>query len=315
MVRYSIVLKPEKQRNALVLIELLVILGVVSIITLLTIIAVNQSRDSARRLACSANLQQIGISLNQYSTQHSSFPAGMPSIGYSWLVSILPALEYSDLYNHVNFSQRGASFLNTLQRIQINSFICPSDSISHHPLKQTNYAANFGRGVQKFGLDGLFHYDKPVNIASISDGLSNTAAVSEWLVSTGYEPFKEPASRVIFDTAKKYNGAEQFDMFYNDCMLLNVRSARRNLLVVGIPWTHGHLVHSLYNHTGRPFESKCTNGNVVQEGSYTVNSNHQSGVNLLFADGHIQFVKKSINLATWRAIGSKAGSETVDLLY
>ena len=35
------------------------------------------------------------------------------------------------------------------------------------------------------------------------------------------------------------------------------------------------------------------------------------GVNALLADGHVQFIKDSINVATWRALGSRNGGEVV----
>jgi len=302
-------------RRGLVLIELLTVIGIVGILALLIVTAVQQSRESARKLACASNLRQIGLSLNQYSSRNACVPAGMPSVGYSWLVALLPELEQAALYNQVNFSQRNLSFLNTLQRVQINTFLCPSDTISDNELKQTNYAGNFGRGVKKYGLDGLFHYEVPVYLSSITDGLSNTAAVSEWLVTKGIAPFEEPASRVIFDTAVRFNQPEEFEQFNMSCVGLNINDSRRNNLAVGVPWTHGHLAHALYNLTGRPFDNKCTNANMVQEGAYNANSLHSNGVNVLFADGHLQFVKKTVALETWRAIGSKAGGDSLQSSY
>ena len=40
-------------------------------------------------------------------------------------------------------------------------------------------------------------------------------------------------------------------------------------------------------------------------------SNHSGGVNVLFADGSVRFVKNSINQLTWMAIGSTNGGEVV----
>jgi prepilin-type N-terminal cleavage/methylation domain-containing protein/prepilin-type processing-associated H-X9-DG protein len=39
---------------------------------------------------------------------------------------------------------------------------------------------------------------------------------------------------------------------------------------------------------------------------------HNGGVNCGFADGSVRFIKNAINPNTWRALGSKAGSEVVD---
>ena len=40
-------------------------------------------------------------------------------------------------------------------------------------------------------------------------------------------------------------------------------------------------------------------------------SNHSGGVNSLFCDGHVQFIKDSINVTTWQALGSRNGGEVV----
>ena len=40
-------------------------------------------------------------------------------------------------------------------------------------------------------------------------------------------------------------------------------------------------------------------------------SAHSGGVNSLLADGHVQFIKDSINVATWQALGTVAGGEVI----
>jgi prepilin-type processing-associated H-X9-DG protein len=38
---------------------------------------------------------------------------------------------------------------------------------------------------------------------------------------------------------------------------------------------------------------------------------HPGGVNLLFGDGSVRFVKSSVDLVTWRALGTRKGGEVV----
>ncbi|HEY2155946.1 MAG TPA: H-X9-DG-CTERM domain-containing protein, partial [Isosphaeraceae bacterium] len=40
-------------------------------------------------------------------------------------------------------------------------------------------------------------------------------------------------------------------------------------------------------------------------------SRHPGGVNLLMGDGSVKFVKDTINLPAWRALGTRAGGEIV----
>jgi prepilin-type processing-associated H-X9-DG protein len=43
----------------------------------------------------------------------------------------------------------------------------------------------------------------------------------------------------------------------------------------------------------------------------TATSNHPGGVNVCFSDGSVRFVKDSVNLQTWWALGSRSGGEVV----
>jgi prepilin-type processing-associated H-X9-DG protein len=48
------------------------------------------------------------------------------------------------------------------------------------------------------------------------------------------------------------------------------------------------------------------------DGTYqNVNSMHPGGANVLFADGSVRFIKSSIDLKTWWALGTKANGEVV----
>jgi prepilin-type processing-associated H-X9-DG protein len=43
----------------------------------------------------------------------------------------------------------------------------------------------------------------------------------------------------------------------------------------------------------------------------TANSYHPGGVNVGLCDGSVRFIKESIALPTWRAIGSRNGGEVI----
>ncbi|WP_254053389.1 H-X9-DG-CTERM domain-containing protein [Singulisphaera sp. GP187] len=67
-----------------------------------------------------------------------------------------------------------------------------------------------------------------------------------------------------------------------------------------------------YSHTVPPNYTGLDCGN----GSFTAahlaaRSYHSGGVNVGFADGSVRFIKSTINLVNWRAIGTRAGSEII----
>lgn len=53
----------------------------------------------------------------------------------------------------------------------------------------------------------------------------------------------------------------------------------------------------------------CLSGNVA--GRTSARSHHGGGVNVRYADGHVQFVKNSVNPLFWRSITTRAGGEIV----
>ena len=43
----------------------------------------------------------------------------------------------------------------------------------------------------------------------------------------------------------------------------------------------------------------------------TARSYHSQGVNVAMMDGSVRFVRNTINLATWRALGTRDGGEVI----
>jgi prepilin-type N-terminal cleavage/methylation domain-containing protein/prepilin-type processing-associated H-X9-DG protein len=60
-----------------------------------------------------------------------------------------------------------------------------------------------------------------------------------------------------------------------------------------------------------PFRLNCTQNQTTGDTWAAARSRHSGGVNAAFADGSVRFIRDSINLATWRAMGTKAGGEVI----
>jgi prepilin-type processing-associated H-X9-DG protein len=57
--------------------------------------------------------------------------------------------------------------------------------------------------------------------------------------------------------------------------------------------------------------SCCSNGQAGHDQFVLATSNHPGGVNVTLADGSVRFIKTSISVPTWWALGTKANGELI----
>ena len=85
---------------------------------------------------------------------------------------------------------------------------------------------------------------------------------------------------------------------------------------VGFPM---HKVFSSYDHYMPPNSISCEQPASLERSwisigplsSATATSNHSGGVNVGFSDGSVRFIKDSVNLVAWWALGSRGNGEVV----
>ncbi len=71
--------------------------------------------------------------------------------------------------------------------------------------------------------------------------------------------------------------------------------------------------NTTYVHWNTPNKSSCnySSDNSTMYAAITANSFHSGGVNMGFADGSVRFIKDSVSMQTWWALGSRNGGEVV----
>jgi type II secretory pathway pseudopilin PulG len=212
---------------------LLVVIAIIGILVALLLPAVQAAREASRRSACSNNLKQIGLALQNYHDSYQRFPAGtyLTRVGggashHTWITRILPYMEQSPLYNTVNFGipAWGQPIVGT----KVPNLLCPSDGgygdpAATHGIAITNYAgsegyhwhayANINPGTGQGDYSGLFAINRPMSFANVTDGTSNTVVVAE-AESYGYKnggfnksgggKRRVPAGEAVFRSAFVY---------------------------------------------------------------------------------------------------------------
>jgi prepilin-type N-terminal cleavage/methylation domain-containing protein/prepilin-type processing-associated H-X9-DG protein len=328
-----------RKRRGFTLIELLVVIAIIGVLIALLLPAVQSARESARRSQCTNNLKQIGLALHNYVSTHDALPPSgcrWEPQDFSMKSRMLPYLEQNVAYNALNFALpawwnsnnsnpiTGDAYQNTVRLMKIVSLLCPSDAEGPVPNGAVNnYPNNWGlnrynNGWVSNGISYVTGTDTTVNrtrtFASITDGLSNTAAFSEW-VKGKYANARHGLHLVYNNGPNATSAIGIADYNYQ----LNIMCQTAPLLTPqsnawdwkGEYWLcHHNGRGGGYSHVNGPNQKSCYQGD---EGDTFVSASsmHPGGVNVLFCDGSVKFIKSSVNIRTWHALGSIDFGEVV----
>jgi prepilin-type N-terminal cleavage/methylation domain-containing protein/prepilin-type processing-associated H-X9-DG protein len=313
----------NRHRSAFTLIELLVVIAIISVLIALLLPAVQSAREAARRAQCVNNLKQIGLAMHNYFESRNALPGAdmvynsANPTELSALSQALPYLEQTILFNSINcdFSYQDPTN-NTVMMTVVNGFICPSALPDPAPSfgAQTNYMANMGSGIvwqSAIGVNagmpqpnGVFYGNSATTFAAITDGLSNTTFYSERVLADWNNGIISPVADVFFSPAAPTTPDQAMQL----CQAVNIYDPSSQFpLFMGAPWLCGQ---HIFLHVTPPNTRSCgfflSLRAIMPPSSY-----HPGGVNVLFGDGSVKFVKNSINPPTWSALGTRAGGEVI----
>ncbi len=304
----------SRARRAFTLVEALVVITIIGLLIALLLPAVQAAREASRRASCANNLKQLGIALHSYVSDFGVLPLGTGGNGYSIHAAILPAIEQPALYNAINFSDSPPAFgdgpNSTVFAVTPSVYGCPSDPLMKPSM--TNYAGCMGDQKSAYTPDGVFG-NKSVGLGEITDGLSSTVAMAEFLVGR-----LDIAERLRADywPADSHSGGPAYDLktFTARCTgLIDMKPDLEVQTIKGWSWMIGQRNDTLYDNTLPVNEPTCVNNQGATEVACatTATSLHPRGVNALFADGHVLFVKEGIQASVWRSLGTRNGGEVV----
>ena len=309
-------------RKAFTLVELLVVITIIGILISLLLPAVQSAREAARRLQCSNNLKQLGLAMHNYHSAHNVLPFAASTWACGgWPKMTLPFIEQTGIATEWDEAKRYCDEPNiSLCRLSIPTHICPSDTPTRsswggadYRMANFNYAVNLGNTsvFRVSPLNGILFHGAPfyyeensstkitaVNFSAIRDGTSNTVMLAE--VRQGQ----------FVGTDAEKNSDLRGLIWYGHHAGNTTHEAPNTTVpdyIIGVWCPDPVGAESI----GMP----CAAESGYDAGSTPKNlfarSTHAGGVNVALCDGSVHFVGNSIDLTTWRNLGSSQDGQVV----
>jgi prepilin-type processing-associated H-X9-DG protein len=260
--------------------------------------AVQQVREAARATACRSKLHQLNLAIHNYLELHQYFPSPVFRNEYSYAFKILPHLELTPIFEDFQAGDQDAIYEHLLRPIP--ALRCPSES-GHPETPFVSYFMNYGNQLpDDADIGNGFHGgSRLLTTRDVTDGLSNTAILSEVIVGN----LVDPRARYWKLTARSYARGEE-SAFADDCQSMPQTSSDPN------EWfSSGWAYHwfNCYYHILPPNHRSCMilSGHEIRDSA----SWHAGMVHTAFADGSVRVTTSSIDRAVWRALGSRNGGE------
>ena len=309
------------------LVELLVVISIIGMLMALLLPAVQNAREAARRASCGNNLNQIAMAALTSVTTKGHFPGyqqivakdtSLPLLDSTgankcatWVTMLLPFLDQDDVFQRWNSQNTPVTTPGIAPFLPIMH--CPSVASPNKDRPSNCYVANGGyytteRDQDRDGdnvpeawenaerpANGIFHdrfwnnNGRKTTLDDIRNGASNTLLFSENLAN-----FVDP------DATWAHRP--------NSFMGINLVTEKfRNVFV----WHYAHNGDPSLLNNQMPQPSTVTsrmkiNGDMLQFTTYSTGSSfkeewsrpageHTGGVNVAFADRHVQFLREDID--------------------
>lgn len=322
------------------LVELLVVIAIIGILVGLLLPAVQAAREAARRMQCSNNLKQIGLSLHNYESTFKRLPAGTYNDATRGTANnsgphpmLMPFIEQSNAFQLFDFNVDLNTHANNLRARQQNvpTFQCPSQggvvpfviagTQCPNGCGLTNYVQSLGNNANYASNNGPFGRRFGARFGEITDGLSNTGLFAEIILgpSSGSPLTGVVAAGTPTDLAVATNlPFGSWDASPTGDTIAVPECDNRAIsayLYRGKQYYRGIVVATYYSHTLPPNSKRrdCVRGTGVDRGHLATRSFHTGGSQVVLCDGSVHFASNSIDDITWRAVGSRSDGEVVSV--
>ena len=284
------------------LVELLVVIAIIGILIALLIPAVQMVREMARRSQCANQMRQQSYAVQQYELSMRRYPPGFVWPDRTlWQAFILPFMEQRNLHQTIEFGAAFDSGPNALAcGTLIREFQCPSaDRVE--PIDFEGIAnrmpctylacgsgtaeAETGTGELLGGLNqtGCFFQNSEVRHRDLPDGASQTIMIGEALFL---------ADVTGIDNQGDNQAVDHWYIGSTDNLI--EKNASEALGSTAVPIN--------------AFKREMLD---IERKEISFSSRHPTGAQMIFMDGHLEFLPESIDAQVFSAMGTREASRIV----
>jgi prepilin-type processing-associated H-X9-DG protein len=279
--------------------EVLTVFVILSFLFLIVLMTLPRQRENSRMAGCRRNLMQIGAGLTFYDARQSRLPTTpelgtTPDVGASPLRSLLETLALPDL---TELTQDGpaphARAGSVPGERPVPGFVCFSDanaSAGRFPAPVSYRACT---GDQPAGVNGAFAPGRRVRFSDVEggDGRAYCAAFSERSLGNGRDDVRALENYASVPGPVPDGGCGS-------------TAAARWRGDAGSSWPRSDWRSTLYNHVLTPGAAASCIAEDGKTAAMGASSGHTQGVNVLFLDGSVRTVSRTVAPPVWRAMAT-----------